>query len=218
MSTEHENPSPAVSISENAAMPIRQPMTPDKPWHKRLPDFESFDRIELKVVPRYKTSGLSGDEWRQHVEMSFYFKGKLVHSSGSSDMKNAIMRLGHVWGEAQCPIPMEVINIEETKCDQPSCEEDAVGKYLIKRETSDHGDYIDPTTVYGRKYRQFCAKHARRGDCSREDSDDNYEPMDGLNPESSTNTEESRSVVMRAEDTTLHGLVAGIIQATEPKS
>ncbi len=47
-------------------------------FHKRLRDFESFDEIRLKVVPRYKTSGLSGDEWRTGVLIEFMFKGQVI--------------------------------------------------------------------------------------------------------------------------------------------
>lgn len=32
--------------------------------YKRHPDFETYDRITIDTVERYKTSGLSGDEWR----------------------------------------------------------------------------------------------------------------------------------------------------------
>lgn len=167
-----------------------------KPSHKRLPEFESFDRIEFRVVPRYKMSGLSGDEWRQHVQVDFYFKGEKVHETGFRDMQAALMMTGAEWMKATSPIPMRVIEIERAKCDQASCANDAVGKYLLKRETSDRGDYIDPATIYGRSYRQFCKRHAQRGDCSREDSDSNYEPIGGLKPDDSTNLEESPSSVM----------------------
>lgn len=42
----------------------------DKPVHRpATPDWELFDRMEFQVVPRYKTSGLSGNEWRYHVSV-----------------------------------------------------------------------------------------------------------------------------------------------------
>lgn len=167
--------------------------------HKRLPDFESFDRIEFRVVPRYKTSGMSGDEWRQHVQVDFFFKGEKVHEKEFRDMQTALMMVGAAWVKAQEPIPMRVIEIESTKCDQPSCAADAVVKYLLKVETSDRGDYLDPAHRYGRKYRQFCKRHARRGDCSREDADKNYERVGDFGPKDSTNLEESPSATMVVE-------------------
>lgn len=171
-------------------------MIDEKPWHKRLPDWEAFDEIRLKVVPRYKTSGLSGDEWRQHVQVEFLFKGEVVHEEGWRDMRTALAFLPSEWHKATCPIPQRVIAMEEAgRCDQPGCAAQAVGRFMLKRETSERGDWLDPAHVYGRKYRQFCKRHLRRGDCSREDCDDNYEPMDGVTAEQSTNLEESPSVL-----------------------
>lgn len=163
-------------------------------YRMRLPEFESFDRIELAIVPRYKTSGLSGDEWRQGIAIRFYFKGEVVHEEQSNNMRNAILMLGHHWVTAQEPIPERIIELENTKCMQPSCPEDAVGKYRIKKEFSDRGEEIAEDENRGFVYfRQFCAKHAMRGDCGRDDSDKNYEPIGPLRPEDSTNTEESPS-------------------------
>jgi len=162
-------------------------------WHKRLKDFESFDKITFEVVPRYKTSGLSGDEWRQHVQVNFWFKGEVVHEAGFGNMRSALMMVGAEWLRAQEPIPEKVIKLEESGvCDQPSCARMAEGRFLIKRETSQQGDFIEQNTF--KNFRRFCKKHLRRGDCSREDSDDNYEPLDGVTAEASTNIEESPSI------------------------
>lgn len=163
------------------------------PYHKRLPDWEAFDEITMRVVPRYKTSGLSGDEWRQHVEVEFRFKGEKVGGFGARDMKAAAMLFGHHLLEQTCPIPERVIEIERAKCDQPSCTEPAVGRYLLKRLTSDRGEYLAQDEQSFAYYRQFCRKHARRGDCGREDSDANYEPLDDLRPDDSSNLIESPS-------------------------
>jgi hypothetical protein len=65
---------------------------------------------------------------------------------------------------------------------------------LIKEAFNDRGDKLHPDDYQHRNaYRQFCKTHIRRGDCSREDCDDNYEPMDGISADSSTNVEESPS-------------------------
>jgi hypothetical protein len=163
-------------------------------YHKRLPDWEPFDEISMRIIPRYKTSGLSGDEWRQHVEIEFKHKGEVVFVTGARDMEAASMMLGHHLQTQTCPIPERVIAIDRDKCDQPSCTENAVGRYLIKQEFARDGMKLDSSDIYGAKYRQFCKKHARRGDCGREDSDRNYDPLDTLKPDASTNTEESPSV------------------------
>ena len=42
------------------------PISPLKnpPHFERHPDDEWYDEVRIVTVPRYKTSGLSGDEWR----------------------------------------------------------------------------------------------------------------------------------------------------------
>ncbi len=179
-------------------------------FHKRLCYFEPFDRIELVVVPRYKTSGLSGDEWRQHVAIRFYFKGSLVHEASGRSMQDAILLLGREFLENTCPIPKKVIERENGSCDQPSCEATAVGRYLLKREFSNRGEALDPSDSTLHRYRRFCAKHAMRGDCGREDSDRNYEPMDGLRPDASTNTENAPSDVMVVDVSELLGDISDL--------
>lgn len=172
-------------------------------WHKRLPEWEAFDRIEMRIIPRYKTSGMSGDEWRQHVEVTLYFKGAEVASFGARDMHCATAMLGAKLLELGSPIPDTIIELERSGlCDQPSCARQSEGRYLLKREFSRQGEAIDPAESSLSHYRQFCKLHARRGDCGREDADRNYEPMDMLTPEQSTNLVESPSsvVVVDARD------------------
>jgi hypothetical protein len=175
----------------------------DRLWHKRHRDWEAFDRIEFDIVDRYKTSGLSGDEWRHHVRMRFYFKGEVVHEDGARDMQSAMLRVGSIMLEKTCPIPDRVIELEKTKCSQPGCKEDAVGRFRIKKEFGHQGEDLAPPYEGSPRYsRQFCKRHLRRGDRSREDCDANYEPLDGIGPDGSTNLVESPSaqVVMSLEE------------------
>jgi hypothetical protein len=164
-------------------------------WHKRDDDFEAFDKITLEVVPRYKTSGLSGDEWRTSVVATFWFKGEKIHEHSWTSMRYAIMLLAHEWVTQQEPIPERVIELEEPKCDQPGCAVDAVARFVIKRETSDSGEWLDTSQSSARYFRKFCKRHVQRGDCSREDCDENYEPLDAVTSADSSNAEESPSVL-----------------------
>jgi hypothetical protein len=143
--------------------------------HKRLERWEAFDKIVMEIVPRYKMSGLSGDEWRQSVHVAFLFKGEVVHTFTVRDMQTAILFLGEKWMTAQEPIPDRVIAIEKDMCDQPSCLKPASITYRIKQEFSDRGEKLDKDDCFGVHYRRFCEDHITRGDCSREDSDGNYE-------------------------------------------
>lgn len=147
--------------------------------HRRLRDFEPFDEISLRVVPRYKTSGLSGDEWRTGVAIEYKFKGEVVAENWFTSMQTAILFLGADWVKKQEPIPDRVIEMEQQGyCSQPSCRSADTQKFRVKKLTSDRGEYLDlnhkAPFVY---YRQFCNRHRRRGDCSREDCDSNYEKM-----------------------------------------
>ena len=144
-------------------------------FHKRLPKWEAFDEIRFCIVPRYKESSLSGDEWRQSVRVDFFFKGNAVHGFTARDMETAILFLGQEWTTAQEPIPGRVLALEKNLCDQPSCGRPAVITYRIKQEFSNRGEKLDCEDCYGIKYRRFCQIHMTRGDSSREDSDGNYE-------------------------------------------
>lgn len=162
-------------------------------YHKRHRDFEAFDRIELDVVPRYKTSGLSGNEWRISVRVRFSFKGEVVHETTIMTMRYAMMLLAGEWVKAQEPIPTRVIELERSKCDQPGCSNDAVSTYHIKVEFSERGDKLDPGDSTMLHYRRFCRVHLRRGDCGREDSDANYDVVEGPGPDDTSNVIESPS-------------------------
>jgi len=62
--------------------------------YKALEDDEGIDHIELTVVPRYKTSGMSGDEWRVSTEVKFFRKGVLLWGRSFSRLEWAIAFLG----------------------------------------------------------------------------------------------------------------------------
>lgn len=146
-------------------------------WHKRLRGFEWIDRVELDIVPRWKTSGVSGDEWRQGVRVRGWFKGVQVLEYTCSDMATAAAVLPARMLEAgDSGLPDGVLAREKECCDQPSCENEPVERVRILRNASRSGQWLDPDdSTPGRYYRQFCALHSRRGDCGREDADRNYE-------------------------------------------
>ena len=158
---------------------------------RRLHEWEPFDEVRMRVVPRYKTSGLSGDEWRTGVVCELLFKGEVVADTFWSSMEVAATRLAAFMDDSACPIPERVIEIEAVKCFQPSCKNDSVATYLLKRLTSRQGEYLAESEHYCDSVRRFCRVHLRRGDCSREDCDENYEVIDGPGPESSSNVQES---------------------------
>ena len=163
-----------------------------KLYHRRLNDFEPYDEIRISVEPRYKTSGLSGDEWRTNAVIQFCFKGETFRAETAKDIGAAVLVLGYhlITGEG---LPKEYIELERQTCDQKGCTNPAVGRLELKRLTATDGSYLDPLDNTMRYYRQFCAEHIKRGDCDREDADENYKPLDEKFSQDSTNTKESPS-------------------------
>lgn len=145
-------------------------------YHKRLPEWETYDEITMGVEERWKTSGLSGDEWRYSVSINFLFKGILIKSEYARDINAAIKLLGwyHIGGKDEFKgIPDAVLEKEKTACDNIGCAADATKWFALRRETSDRGEWLEPSGTMV-MYRQFCEKHQHRGNCSREDNDKNY--------------------------------------------
>lgn len=171
-------------------------MTEKRLQHKRHPDSGWYDRVEVDIVPRYKTSGLSGNEWRTSVRLRWFFKGLQVGEQFfGRNIDRALSYIPHVLAVASdSGASDEWLAHEKKKCDQPGCSADAVGRFKLKRETADNGSLLDPSeNAYSESFRQFCRQHLRRGDCSREDADENYEPLDGIGPDGSSNVIESPS-------------------------
>ena len=180
-------------------------------YHRRLHKFEPFDEIRIKVVPRFKTSGLSGDEWRQSAVVELMFKGEVVGEASYGSMEWAVAYLPSFIADAGSPITETIVQMEKELCDQPSCRLPIMSKYRLKRLTSAQGEYLDESEHTADYYRHFCGVHLRRGDCSREDCDDNYEVIDGPGPDESTNTQEppARQVSVKV------GSIADVPRAVE---
>jgi hypothetical protein len=146
-------------------------------YHKRLAEFEMYDEIRLVMEERWKESELSGSEYRYSCGIQLFFKGILVKTEGARDMNAAIMLLG--WyklcgKDPYAGIPIEVQDQEKLCCDNIHCANPATKWFTLKRETSARGEWLEKEDGASVSYRQFCDRHAHRGDCSREDADDNY--------------------------------------------
>lgn len=163
-----------------------------KLWFARHRDDEWFDEITLKVVPRYKTSGLSGDEWRISVVAQAKRKGVVVAENSWNKMRWAIQCLGGWMAElSDRPLGAEWPNIagapEEAFCHQPGCPERAVSVYALRKRfcSEGHESGAFESNSKTREARAFCLRHLRRGDCGLEDADSNYEVVSGPGPDDS---------------------------------
>ena len=62
-------------------------------FHRHHPDDEIYDEIHITCQERYKTSGLSGDEWRFGWRVEFKFKGQVVFSNSFTRLSTAVSSL-----------------------------------------------------------------------------------------------------------------------------
>lgn len=151
-------------------------------------DDEWFDEIRIITLPRYKTSELSGDEWRISGQIQFYRKGKLLYQKGYLNLETAIMFLGSEWTKAR---EQSVDDPMNELCFQPGCSEPFIAEYRLKAEYDKSGN--KSVSKFTEWRRRFCSRHLRRGDCGLEDADANYEIVSGAGPEDSTMPEEDVS-------------------------
>lgn len=135
------------------------------------PDAQAFDEIRIFTVPRYKQSGLSGDEWRIHAECQFYRKGKLIFSEGCRDTKTAAGLL-YSWYVSACDDGKGYFAGDGITCDQEGCAEPVTVRLRRLAEYCNSGHKADVSDVS--RYRHFCEKHKQRGDCGLDDADQNY--------------------------------------------
>ena len=143
--------------------------------HKRAlkPDAQAFDEIRMRIVPRFKSSELSGSEWRTSVVIDFMRKGKVIcsHADNPGDMMNACGLLYERYATMQ-DNGNGYFASDGIHCDQEGCNEKAEFLYRIKKAYDDNGNRQESYDGYNRC---FCRAHSKRGDQSLGDSDDNYE-------------------------------------------
>jgi len=155
-------------------------------YFKRHHDDEIVDDVRIVCVPRYKTSGLSGDEWRVSYRMTLSRKGTKLYERYYNSLSDAISHLPWVrrtmFEEPAEGVPEDAwpqrIERDRITCHQPGCAEFATVVYRLKAEYASDGE--GPLPEAGIEHRvAFCARHSTRGNCGREDSDANYELVSG---------------------------------------
>ena len=139
------------------------------------PDAQAFDEIRIVTVPRYKMSGMSGDEWRISARVEFYRKGRKVYEdTGGRNIEMAAHLLSHTY-------LMAVDNAngyfagDGLTCDQEGCSQVATVTYRRKFQYCREGHKTDVPAMSALRY--FCDEHKTRGDCGLDDADANYEPV-----------------------------------------
>lgn len=134
------------------------------------PDAQAFDEVRIVTVPRYKTSGLSGDEWRISARVGFYRKGSLCHETSFSSIEYAC---GYLYAEYNNAISngKAYFGGDGIHCDQEGCSKPKTVTYRLLSQFCREGHETRPLAP---TYRHFCDEHKRRGDCGLDDADRNY--------------------------------------------
>lgn len=150
-------------------------------------DDEYADEIHITTVPRWKTSELSGDEWRTSARVDFRRKGQLIWFIVLRNLEVATAALPWFFrtfmegpdgdpSKALLPDERTLYRIapptDERLCFQPGCSLPAVVEYELKKQFSRQEGAEVPSSLT--MYRRFCETHAKRGDCGLEDADTNY--------------------------------------------
>lgn len=146
----------------------------------RHEDDETYDEINIKLVERWKTSELSGDEWRFSAVIEFKRKGHVLREERFSKMEWAVAALPYLLmslGE-QGKLDQKALDRTRMLCAQPGCPNVPVHEYKLKKRYCRDGHPSEAETPFCQFRIRFCDKHKHRGDCGMQDADDNYIPVD----------------------------------------
>lgn len=150
----------------------------------RHPDDSFYDDVQITVVERYKTSGLSGDEWRFSYLIELRRKGVTVAKRPVGSMAYAVVAAAAAvqvgFAELEMDPMWETVPWSQVPnegfCCQPGCKEKATSTYAMKKLFADGNTFEKPNGEDGvTSVREFCRRHRRRGDCGLDDADSNYE-------------------------------------------
>jgi len=147
----------------------------DKMIHYNHPDDERYDQINIYIVPRWKESELSGDEWRFSYVADVIRKDETIMSIGASKLEWLLT--GLQWRiqfeREKDNFDLEAWKRTENKCDQPGCANVATVFYKRIKTYTKRGQKLADSEEQN-SYRQFCENHITRGDCDLDDADANY--------------------------------------------
>ncbi len=145
--------------------------------------YQQWDEIRIVTVPRYKTSMVSGCEWRTSQALLYYNKGEEIfrydhYFYGIAESFQQIFEKHSGYDKKAFMYGKDDI------CDQESCLLKSTNTYMLKKEVR-HAKEVNPYDGSGDSrplIRKFCDLHSKRGDCSLEDADDNYVILYGDGP------------------------------------
>ena len=154
---------------------------------KPLPEDDGVVSVEIKRIPRWKESELSGDEWRYTLSAIITSKdwdkgGTTTERISGNDFAQMTLRVANRLDELlshgnQRNIPYTIKAPSDLRiCFQPGCARAPVNVYRIKQNWTHfpHQGIKMEGPGGGSFVRAFCKQHSHRGECDLEDNDDNY--------------------------------------------
>lgn len=139
---------------------------------------QAVDRISITAEERWKTSELSGDEWRYNGLIEFFHKGKMVHSNWRGTAFDQSLR----WPSDSLPTQLrryensqldaEELARREPLCDQLGCTEQGELYRMEHHEADLAGNFLPKDGKI--HVTRFCKRHRNRGTCAIVDRSDNY--------------------------------------------
>lgn len=169
-----------------------------KPWYERHDDDEYFDEIIIKTRPRWKTSGMSGDEWRTSASITVKRKGHTILETSTNKIRSAAAYLPWLLLTMfeQDHVTRLPDFLDHSLCFQPGCDNPAVSVYRLKQDYCASGKAHE---LHTETRLAFCRTHLERGDCGLKDSDSNYEVVSGPGPHEADLTGATISESQRVE-------------------
>lgn len=153
-------------------------------WHRDDAGTRFYDDVRVRLVERWKTSGLSGDEWRFSYVIELCRKGEVRARKSVHDLPYALIEAARavlgdgpeMMGEAGGWEIVKAWNPREmdSVCHQPGCAATPVVRYLLRKRYEGNRATEVPIHEWEKPYRHFCERHAERGDCAIDDADANY--------------------------------------------
>jgi hypothetical protein len=191
-----------------------------QPWFERHDDDEYFDEIVIRTVPRWKTSGISGDEWRTAARITVKRKGHTILETSTNKIRSAAAYLPWLLltmfeNDDAKRLPDD---IDHALCFQPGCDKTAVSVYRLKQDYCASGK---PHELHSETRLAFCQTHLERGDCGFKDADENYEVVSGPGPDardlSGATISESQRVVVNVDAVEeISGAVTNVLKDFQP--
>jgi hypothetical protein len=166
---------------------LRQPGS-----HALPPSYQAYDEVRIETLPRFKSSALSGSEWRIAARTRLLYKGTVEYETYHANVDEAARELV----VTLCNAAVARMNVRAPQlhaatdsardpyCDQEGCAERATTAFrvLSSRCTAcgSNAGALHATGPYGCRY--FCARHSTRGEGYLDDTAANYELVAGAPP------------------------------------